>query len=97
MKLSELRKILIQNEFGMADKYKSWLASNCSDDCDLDTNFENEDYSNLLSFWKDISDEYIFDDESTNRDIEDLTDTYLIEQYQILKREIENRNLGDKL
>lgn len=63
MKLTKLRKELIINKDGIADLYISWLVSNCTDDCDLDTNFDEEDYENLIMFWKDNFDDNIINDE----------------------------------
>jgi len=63
MKLTRLRKNLIMNKDGIADLYISWLVNNCIDDCDLDTDFEEEDYENLIDFWKDHFDEDIINDE----------------------------------
>lgn len=66
MMISKLRDNLIKNKKGIADDYASWLASNCSDDADLDTDFEQEDFENLIQFGKDWLKENIENDEGGN-------------------------------
>jgi len=63
MKLSVLRKNLKYNKDGIVDTYISWLVSNCTDDADLETDFEQEDYQNLISFYKDWFGKDIINDE----------------------------------
>jgi hypothetical protein len=46
-----LRQKLIKNEKNIQEDYKIFLINNCTDDADLETDFEIEDWENLRTFW----------------------------------------------
>ena len=56
----QLREDLEKNLNGLKDKYISFLAENCTDDVDLNTDFKEEDIENLRQFIKDenLTNEY---------------------------------------